>query len=231
MEKQKRKSETKTKPFFGSGILADSLRASQDGKVNATGIFTVLYAWSFPCNRVLNAVLTIFNLPKGITSIAASVGKRNSRKLKSLGLFDVISKTNGGVITAPYEIKHKFEHQGYNEIIFSFRDYPGKLKIPLDIRKRQWPEFTDKELRFIKTTGSKFPSFRITIHCSGCEHVYIFEEQLNTELPLKGGVHRFPEQGVFICEECDREMDLKDIQGQLRQSLKDTIKQRMKEDL
>ncbi len=223
MQKRKRKIDKKSIPFFGSGILTDSIRSTEERKFNATGIFTILYAWSFPCNRTLNAVITIFNLPKGVTSVAASVAKRNSRNLKSLSLFDVSSKTNRGNITIPYLIKHKFEHEGFNEIIFSFRDYPGKLKIPLDIHKKEWPNFSEKELEFVKKRGEKFPSFRVTIHCSGCEHAYIFEEILNPIILPKGGVYRFPEESIFICEECEREMDLRDIRGQLRQSLKDTI--------
>jgi hypothetical protein len=227
MPKSKGKSERKIKPFFGSGVLADSFRSGESGKINISGIFTILYAWSFPCTRTLNAILTIFNLPKGETSIAVSVSKRNSRKLKSLGLFDVSSDVTKGNITVPYIIKYRFEKEGFHEIIFSFRDYPKKLRIPLDIHKKEWPEFTEEELDFVKSMGEKFPAFRITIHCSGCEHVYIFEEQLNPDIPPKGGVYRFPDDSIFICEECDKEMDLRDIRGQLRSSLKDTITQRM----
>jgi hypothetical protein len=223
----KNKVDKKIKPFFGSGVLADSFRRGESGKTDISGIFTILYAWSFPCTRSIHSILTIFNLPEGETSVAVSIAKRNSRKLKSLGLVDVSSEVSKGHVTVPYIARYKFEKEGIYEIVFSFRDYPGKLKIPLDIHKKLWPQFTDEEIDFVKKSGETFPSFRITIHCSGCEHVYIFEEQLNSEVPAKGGVYRFPEDSIFICEECDREMDLRDIRGQMRASLKDTITLRM----
>jgi len=227
MAKRKNKKNNKITPFFGSGVLVDSSRRGDGSKIDVSGVFTIIYTWSIPCTRSFNAALTIFNLPKGKTSIAVSISKKGSQKLKSLGLLNVSCEESGGNIIVPYAVKNKFEEDGFHEVIFSFRDYPGKLKLSLEVRKREWPEFTKAELDFVKQLGDASPSFRVNIHCSGCKHVYIFEEQLNPDVPLKGGIYRFPENSIFICKECKKVMDLKDIRGQLRSSLKDTIAQRM----
>ncbi|MBN1762667.1 MAG: hypothetical protein JW878_06300 [Methanomicrobia archaeon] len=228
MAKPKSEKKKKITPFFGSGVLVDSFRLGESGKADVSGVFTILYAWSIPFTRTFSAVFTIFNLPKGATSVAVSISKRRSRKSKSLALLDVKSKENKGDIIVTFSVKNKFEEDGFHDVIFSFRDYPGTLRIPLDIQKREWPEFTEAELGFVKQLGDDSPSFRVNIHCSDCEHVYIFEEQLNPDIHPKGGINRFPENSIFICEECGKEMDLKDIRGQLSASLKDTIAQRMR---
>ncbi len=227
MAKPKSKKNNKITPFFGSGVLVDSSRQGAGRKIDVSGVFTIICAWSIPCTHSFNTVLTIFNLPKGKTSIAVSISKKGSQKLKSLGLFNVTTEQSGGNVIVPSAVKNKFEEDGFHEVIFSFRDYPGKLKLPLEVQKREWPEFTKAELDFVKQLGDTSPSFRVNIHCSGCKHVYIFEEQLNPDIPPKGGIYHFPENSVFICKECKKEMDLKDIRGQLRSSLKDIIAQRM----
>ncbi|HEB34441.1 hypothetical protein LCGC14_0885120 [marine sediment metagenome] len=226
MAKPKSKKNNKITPFFGSGVLADSSRRGDGRKIDVLGVFTIIYAWSIPCTRSFNAVLTIFNLPKGKTSITISISKKGSQKLRPLGLLNVFPEESGDIIVL-YAVKNKFEEEGFHEVTFSFRDYPGDIKLPLEVEKREWPEFTKAELDFVKQLGDASPSFRVNIHCLGCKHVYIFEEQLNPDILLKGGIYRFPENSIFICKECKKEMDLKDIRGQLRSSLKDTIAQRM----
>jgi len=227
MAKPKSKKNNKIRPFFGSGVLVDSSRRGSGRKIDVSGVFTIIYAWSIPCTRSFNVVLTIFNLPKGKTSIAISISKKGLQKLKSLGLLNVAPEESGGNVIVPYAVKNKFEEDGFHEVIFSFRDYPGKLKLPLEVQKREWPEFTKAELDFVKQLGDASPSFRVNIYCSGCNHIYIFEEQLNPDIPLKGGIYHFPENSIFICKRCKKKIDLKDIRGQLRSSLKDTIAQRM----
>ena len=227
MAKHKSKKNNKIRPFFGSGVLVDSSRQGGGRKIDVSGVFTIIYAWSIPCTHSLNTVLTIFNLPKEKTSIAVSISKRGSQKLKLLGRFNVAIEKSGGNIIVQYAAKNKFEEDGFHEVIFSFRDYPGKIKLSLEVRKREWPEFTKAELDFVKQLGDSSPSFRVNIYCPGCNHIYIFEEQLNPDIPPKGGIYHFPKNSIFICKECKKEMDLKDIRGQLRSSLKDTIAQRI----
>lgn len=227
MSKLKDKKNKKITPFFGSGVLADSIRRGEGRKLDVSGVFTIINAWSIPCTRSFNAVLTIFNLPKGKTSITVTISKKGSQKLKSLASLRVSHEESAGNIIVTYVIKNKFEEDGFHEVTFSFQDYPGKLMLPLKIQKREWPEFNKAELDFVKQLGDASPSFRVNIHCTGCKHAYIFEEQLNPDIPPKGGIYRFPENSIFICKECNKEMDLKDIRAQLRSSLKDNIAQQM----
>lgn len=223
------KKEKKIVPFFGSGLLFDSARKGEGGKVDATGAFTVLHVWAFPSStRTFHALITIYNLPKGITSVAVSIAKRGSRQIKSLALFDVESNDEKGNVILHLPIRHKFKKDGYHQIIFSFRDYPGKYKISFEIKSKKWPEFSVNERKLASDLKDAAPSFRVNVHCSDCGHAYIFEEQLITDSTLKGGVERFPESGVFSCVECGRELELDDIRGQLLESLKETLRQQIK---
>lgn len=218
----------KQPPKFGSGVLADSAHADDKGKVSCKGLFTIIWAWAYPCTRSGNILATIFDLPKGTTSVSVSLGKRGSGgKKKSLSLVDVQSEEPAGAMTLHVPFKHRFTEAGRYEVVLKLRDYPGTLRIPFNLREREWPEFSAKEKAFAEKNSDVQSAFRMNVHCASCEHAYIFEESLLSAEP-KGGVLPFPDSGVFVCEECGRKLQLRDMQGQLRQSLKDNIAAQMR---
>ena len=215
-------------PKFGSGVLADSAHADASGKLSCKGLFTVFWAWAFPCTRSGKIIATIFDLPKGITSVSISLGRRGrGGKKKSINIVDVNSDEADGALTLHVNFKHRFTASGKYEFILNFRDFPGSLRIPFNMLERAWPKFTTKEKAFAEKNPEVQSAFRMNVHCASCEHAYIFEESLLLQEP-KGGVMQFPESGVFVCEECGHELQLRDIQGQLRQSLKDNLAAHMR---
>ena len=214
-------------PILGSGILANSSSLSQTRKLNCLGIITVFWAWAFPCFRNWQALVTFFNLKKGKTPITVSIGKWNSIKLSSLLMMDIEVKDNISSITVPIILNHKFSELGLYNLVISFKDYPGKLKIPFEVKEKKWPIITNAEKRFIYEKKGFFPKFQANVHCDKCDHVYVFEESINLINREKGGVFNFPENGVFECIECGNILYLKDIQGQLRSALKDVILKKM----
>lgn len=214
-------------PILGSGILANSSSRSKIGRLDCLGIITVFWAWAFPCIRHWQALITIFNLKKGKTPIAVSIGKRNSRNLSSLLIMDIEIEDNLSTITVPLALRHSFSEAGLYDLVISFQNYSGKLKIPFEVREKKWPVITKAEKRFIKEQKNFSPKFQLNVHCDKCNHVYVFEESIEEIKSGKGGVYRFPENGDFECIECGNILHLKDMQGQLRSALKDTILKRM----
>ena len=220
----------KQMPKFGSGILADSAHTDAGGKVSCKGLFTIFWAWAYPCTRSGNILATIFDLPKGTTSVSISLGKRGTGgKKKSVALVDVDSEDTDGAMILHVPFKHRFNAPGKYEIVLNFRDYAGSLRIPFNLSERPWPKFTAKEKAFAEKNPDVQSAFRMNVHCASCGHAYIFEESLLDAEP-RGGVLKFPESGVFVCEECGRNIQLRDMQGQLRQSLKDNVTAQMRRD-
>lgn len=231
MAKSNTKKKTAKKhinPILGSGILANSSSRSKIGRLDCLGIITVFWAWAFPCVRRWQALITIFNLEKGKTPITVSIGKRNSRNLSSLLITDIETGGNISTITVPLVLSYGFSETGLYDLVVSFKNCRGKLKIPFEVREKKWPVITEAEKRFIKEQIDFFPKFQVNVHCSKCNHVYVFEESIEEIKSEKGGVCRFPENGDFECIECGNIIHLKDIQGQLRSALKDTILKRMR---
>ena len=212
---------------LGSGILSDSAKESEQGKIDCYGVFTIFYAWGYPCSRSWNAVITIFKLPKGNTSLIITL-KLKSRIIKSLATANIKSNEPNGVATIKIPLKYSFNEEGSYILEFSLRDSKNKLYIPFEVRTKEWPVFTEKEIEFAKGNPSIPQSLRANVHCNQCEHAYIFEETFIPDMEPKGGVFRFPESGKFDCLECDRVIELRDLQGQLRSSLKDIIIQKFK---
>jgi hypothetical protein len=185
-----------------------------------------MWAWGYPCHRNWTAIITLFNLQKGQTSLVTSLKKRDTSELHSLKVKDISLEESNVAMMIPIELNYSFSKEGSYEVIMSFRDFSGKLRIPFELRTREWPIFTDEERKFAEHNPKVVRSIRATVHCEQCEHAYIFEESvLDRDIP--GGVFRFPSSGIFECVECGYELNLLDLQGQVRASLKKIMKQSM----
>lgn len=220
--KFKRRTPQKYIGKLGSGLLSDNVKSSEKGKVDCYGVFTIMYAWGYPCSRTWKATITIFELPKGKTSITVNLMKGN-KIIKALANVTIETDEPNSVIVVPIPMKYRFEKHGLYNLEFSLKDNKNKLRLPFEVRTNEWTQFTEKEIEFAKGNSSIPQSIRANVHCDKCEHAYIFEETFLPELELKGGILRFPESGKFECEECDHAIELRDIQGQLRASLKEII--------
>jgi len=212
---------------LGSGLLSDSAKMSEHRKIDCYGVFTIFYAWGYPCSRSWTATITIFELPKGESSINV-VLKKKRKIIKSLTSIKVSSGEPNGVSTITIPLKHRFMEPGSYIIECKIDNNKNKLKIPFEVRTKDWPEFTVDEINFAKENPSIPQSLRATVHCEKCEHAYIFEETFLPDMQTKGGVYRFPETGKFICLDCNHTIELRDIQGQLRETLKVMISQKMR---
>lgn len=216
-------------PKFGSGVVSDSVDKAGLGKTECQGIFTIFWAWGYPCIRSWFVTFSVFEVPKGMTSVTVSLRKRGSKKSSSLGVANIDSSESNAapIVVAP--LQYHFNGPGRYEIICQFRDHPGRLTIPVEVRSKDWPRFTKKELAFARKNPQAIGTVQATVHCSKCQSVHAFEETVVPDIKPKGNVQRFPDSGTLECSECGHQMNLLDIQGRLRATLKENIRLAMRE--
>ena len=214
------------KPHIGNGFMCDRVEYTGKGsKPDCYGVFTHFNAWGFPCNRVWNTLITLFEVPKDGLNIVLSVRKLHTKESKIVSTVN-IEKAQSPMILDVF-MSHKFMAHGEYLIECSILNYSAKLKIPFEIRLADWIEFTKEEIEFTKIKPNIIKKARANVLCEDCHHSYLFEEVIDNSEPLDGGVMRFPESGVFECITCGHMMNLKDLQGQLRSILKSNIKSAM----
>jgi hypothetical protein len=223
------KKKQKPLPRFGNGLLSDDARADKTGKMHAFGIFTMFWAWDFPCQRNAHAVITLFDLTKQI-KVNISIRKKGEKERK-LTTFDITTpdyKKNPAPLITNVNLQLSFDSEGDYELIFSIPRNRNKLKIAFRVKQNDWPKFTNAEIKYAKSNPNSISPRRISIQCPKCKRVYNFEESILHKTPDKG-VEQFPETGKYKCIEsnCTHTLELRDLQGLLRNSLKNEINQLM----
>lgn len=223
-----KKTQRKRTPRFGGGIITDNAALAPTGKMNAYGIFTMFWAWDFPCRRHADVIITLFDIPKRKTKVTISVKKEGTRAKELASLIIKSNEVHPIPLVNNTPLTLTFSSAGNYELLCSIPQTRRTLKIAFEVRKKAWPEFTKDEIKFARANPDFIKIIRTNIHCLKCSHAYIFEENLS-EIPPDGGVERFPESGKFKCKNrnCTNTLELRDLQGQLRDSLKEQIKQAM----
>jgi len=226
-KKSKQSGGKKPIPKFGSGILSTGVQKSEEGRVTCTGVFTTFWAWAFPCTRQCHALATVFNLPKGKTSITVSIGKRRTKGLPSIATATVQTLEARTNFTFSVPLTYRFKSDGTYHAVIEFKDYPDRLLLPFEVRTKEWPSLNKKELAFAKRQAGSLPKFQANVNCPGCKHIYVFQVPPYPDASIPGGVLPFPENGAFECVECGKEIQLRDLEGQMLTALRDNIRQRM----
>ena len=211
-------------PRFGGGVVCDIAKPHPSGKIDANGIFTKFWAWGYPANRNWSLIITLFYVPKKQTTLIFGVRKKGSSKIDTVGTADIQDDNFDNQHTINVQLGYAFEYEGDYEIVCTLKDYKTKLVVPFNIRTKDWPTFNEKEIEFLNENKEKIP-FKLSaqIKCKDCGHLYNFEENILPEEETSGGAIRFPETGEHECEHCGRILKLKDIQGQIRASIKDNL--------
>jgi hypothetical protein len=227
--KRQVKADLSSTAILGGALLSDSIAQTDSGKVHAQGIFTMFWAWGFPCARNWFLTLTIFGLSKGKTSIVVGIRKAGDTSETSLAVVDAEVNEDDSSSTLAVQLSHSFEDAGRYEVVCSIRGSTSTLAIPVDVREKAWVEYTDEERAFVKDNPQTPRNLRANVHCKQCSYAYIFEETILNEKP-KGGVNSFPDDGQFECKDCGHVMNLRDVQGRLRASLKELVQLAMRRD-
>jgi len=217
--------DTPTKPIIGGILFCNSTSPGEGGKINGLGFFTSFLAWSFPTSvRIWHAVLTLYDFKERSVEILCSVSVNNRRKIKlpTAKIDFKIQKDNYGLII-DIPLRHIFEQEGLHTFYFNIDKSNIFIRIPIMVSKLPWPQFNSKQLEFLKTDPSIPHSFRINFTCPKCSRPFIFEDSIFPDEKLADGVLAFPQSGLFDCESCETKLHLKDIQGQLRSSIKSNV--------
>jgi hypothetical protein len=214
---------SKSELMLAAAVFCTSVSPSESGKIICRDIFTTHLAWSYPTAfRSWFAILTLYNLPPGTTTIVVSISRGRGPKT-TLASADIkrAPEDLGSVINIP--LRHKFQNEGLHIVHFNLVGTTKVLKIPLNVATRPWPNFTKKDLAFLENNPSLPHSIRMIVTCSNCSSPYTFEENVLTKDKLLSGVLPFPDSGMFECNNCGYKLQLKDIQGQLRSSIKTAL--------
>ena len=211
-------------PRFGSGIVCDIARPQSTGKIDANGIFTKFWAWGYPANRNWTLIITLFYVPKKQTTLVFGIRKKGSSKVDTIGTADIVDKNFDNEHTINVQLGYVFQSEGDYEIVCTLKDYKTSLTVPFNVRTKDWPTFNKKELDFLKKNKEKIPyKLSAQIKCKDCGHLFNFEEIILEDEDVSGGAIKFPENGEYECPHCGRVLKLKDIQGQIRASIKDNL--------
>jgi len=211
-------------PVFSNGIMADGYSKGDLNKVNAQGVFTTFWIWGFPAQRRWAIILSIGNLSKGNYQISYFIRKQGNSSVKRIGSGILKNYEGEELAILPVPLTYEFKSDGIFELLCQFKDENEQGIITFEVKKKEWPIFSEEELTFAKTsTAHIIRNLRANIHCKKCSHAYIFEETILPDLKASPGVIRFPADGRYTCKDCGHILFLKDIQGQLRASLKEQL--------
>lgn len=156
-------------------------------------------------------------LRKKGTGVKKLIGRGNIKRIDK----GVIKGTSVLAIQIP--LKFRFESEGDYEVTGRIAGYKSTSRIPLVVQTMPWPTFTQREIHYLRSNPSRLPQIRATVECEKCKSPYVFQEFPIEAPELPKNVYRFPESGEFKCEKCSTSIPLKDVQGQIRDSLKKQI--------
>ncbi len=209
--------------FFDTTSIGDA------GKLDCRGAFTSFLAWAFPTSkRNWHAVVSILDLPHGANKILVSVTYKNEKEklIASVEVTNIQKNNLGSIFTIP--LFFGFDKEGLYNFHFTIDgtkavcNYPGKVIL------LPWPRFTRRDLDFLRKTEGIMKSVRVNVACPNCTRPYMFEEAILSDHEYSVGVLPFPVSGFLICETCNRKLYLKDIQGRMRNTILDTVRNAIK---
>jgi len=207
-------------PQIMSAVFCDSASKAKSAKMDCKGVFTSFLAWAYPTSiRTWHAVLTLYSLPKGTTTIAVSISLGRGKKT-TLASIDILrGKVDiGTVISVP--LHYRFPQEGSYNVHFNIVGTTASLKTKLLVFTQPWPRTTKRQRDFLKSNPTIPHSIRMNVLCSECSRPFILEESVLPEEQFAEGVLPFPDSGKLECGTCSHILHLKDIQGQLRSSIK-----------
>jgi len=230
-KKSARREETRPRPRLGSGLLCDTMQpVAGQGKPNCTGVFTTLNAWAFPCTRTWQVVFTAFNMSPAKAILSLYVKKVDTSTRTRIGGAQLLAGQIKSDMVIGLQTAHTFTEPGAYNLIARLHRSRAELRIPFRVELRDWPTFSNEEVAFAsKGRAGLITSVRAAIDCSKCKTAYVFEESILPGHTPAPGVQKFPKLGNPKCKNghCGHTLHLKDVQGQMRQTLKDMIRNRM----
>ena len=210
-------------PIFSGGLMVDGFTKGENNKIIAQGVFSTFWSWGFPATRRWSVIMSVCYLSAGIHNVTFSVREKNGTKLIKVGSAKLENIKGDPITIFPMQLAFEFEKEGIYELVSRIDNSKSVGIIPFEIKIKDWPEFNKQELDHVRSGKAHVNSLRANVHCKNCKHAYIFEETVIPQKVTDKGVIRFPKDGKYKCKDCNHVLTLKDIQGQLRASLKELI--------
>jgi hypothetical protein len=209
------------KPKITSLLLSDAHRVSENGKIDAFGLFTKFLVWNIPATRECSIIAKIDNPPVG--EIEFEILVQNEDKIsQEVASFSVKSESDQYSALPAFRLPITFSNS-------------GKLKIGIkpkggSDRELFWSTFFVEVLPWLELpTGNKLEQIlsdphsikhmRASIACAKCAKAYTFELSLQPIKTKERGIKPFPKNKKFKCPACSHSNNLGDIEGQLRYHL------------
>ena len=210
----------KSTPQLVAAVFCNSVSRGKSAKMDCKGVFTSFLAWAYPTSiRTWHAVLSIYSLPKGTTTITVSISRGRGKKTTLTSADIQRGKVDvGTIINMP--LSYRFSQEGFYNVHFNVVGTTTSLKIPLLISTQQWPRMTKRQRDFLKSNPAIPHSIRMNVLCSECSRPFMLEESVLPDEQFAEGVLPFPDSGKLECGTCSHILHLKDLQGQLRSSIK-----------
>ena len=215
-------------PKLAGAVFCNSATQGEGGKVDCRGVFTSFLAWAYPTAiRNWHAILTVHDLPPGTTSIAVAISRGRGKKT-TIATADIQrgKPDLGTVVNLP--LRFRFQAEGFYTVHFTVVGTRRSLNVPVKVTTKKWPRFSKKQLQFLRDNPAVPHSLRMILVCSDCSQPYTFEESVLPDADLPGGVLAFPDSGTFECPGCGHVLHVRDIQGQLRDSMLNAVSGAMK---
>ena len=213
---------------FGGAILANDYERTEAERVNIFGVINVFWAWGFPSHRQWKVIICLLGLPKGDTHLEIFLANHDNNERIRLQDFSIAVDTNNAAISVPIALNRQFFQPGEYATVVSLVGTDEQKSIPFEVRQKDWPEFSEEEITFARENPNAPNTIRTNIQCAACENPYIFEEAVLPEHEFPSNVHQFPASGEFECTDCGEILQLKDLHGQAREALRDTLQNTMR---
>lgn len=210
--------QTESPLQIGGGLNCDGFKIGQSNKLDLEGTFTVMYLYAFPAQRIWSLVFSALDVAPNDEVNVFLEGPSGHKTQVSNTAFP--KEPNNPHINASI-IAYSFIEAGTHRFSFEVNGTSQDAEVLFLAVLREWPEFDEEEINLVRNSKGLYSSkASVSVKCGTCSTVYDFEEKLLAEEVITKGYMSFPEEGFLSCPKCQNRIELRDIQGQLRASLK-----------
>lgn len=204
-------------------LPADAHKRGQASKIDAFGLFTKVGVWALPATRDFSLIVGIDRLPLGESTLAIW-HRPPTGKFARLGHGDITHRDESAASSiVAHRVSLRIEAAGSHRLVAGLGrgiPRPSGAGFNLWVHELPWPEvLSGTDLERALADPSTLKGGRAVLECDGCNRKYTFEVYLDPNTSLGKGSLPFPESGVFICPKDGSKHHVRDIEGQIRNTL------------
>lgn len=209
-------------PRVVSAFFADAHKLSDQGKVDAFGVFDTFNIWGLGASRECSLVTRVVNLPVGTTKFKLYLRASAKADIKVSGELQLLaSEPKESVLTAS-RLTLTLDRSGPSQLGIAPPNAAAAriYWVPFSVALQPWIELpTGAKLKSLLDDPQSIKAARAALKCNKCGRTFTFELSLDPARKLTKGSRPFPSSGKFKCPKCAAVHQLRDIEGQLRSHL------------